>query len=145
MAIEIEQLCQRAQGGDEAAASELITQFYERIFAFFRRLCGNDEDAADLTQKTFCKVWSSIGSYSGRSSFSTWIHSIAYHVLGDWRRTKNVSSVQPDEWWQTCVAEGPSPFESVSERDSAHHLYLLVNQLDSVGQEVVHLHYYQAL
>jgi len=145
MANEIEQLCSRAQGGDETAASELITLFYEKVFSFFRRLSGNDEDAGDLTQKTFCKVWKSIGSYAGRSSFSTWLYSISYHVYGDWRRVKNYSAPQSDEWWKTCVAEGPSPFETVSEQDSANRLFSLVNLLENDAQEVIHLHYYQGM
>ena len=49
----VETLVQRAKAGELAAASELLAQFYERIFAYFRRLGGSDEDAADLTQKTF--------------------------------------------------------------------------------------------
>src|SRR5687767_5493734 len=46
-------LCERAQAGDMEAASELVAQFYERLYAWFRRLTGHDQDAADLTQKTF--------------------------------------------------------------------------------------------
>ena len=48
----VETLVERARAEDFAAASELLEQFYERIFAYFRRLAGNEEDAADLTQKT---------------------------------------------------------------------------------------------
>ena len=50
-------LCERARKGDVAAASELVTAYYQRIFAYLRRLSGNDEDAADLTQKTFTRSW----------------------------------------------------------------------------------------
>ena len=49
-------LCERARNGEVAAASELVTAFYQRIFAYLRRLSGNDEDAADLTQKTLAQT-----------------------------------------------------------------------------------------
>ena len=50
------QLVTCAQGGDLAAANQLIAAFYEPIYAFLRRLAANDADAADLTQRTFGRV-----------------------------------------------------------------------------------------
>lgn len=145
MSDEAEWLCEAARAGDMAAATELIILFSPRIFAFFRRLSGNDADAEDLTQKTFVKVWASLASFAGRSSVSTWIHGIAHHVYVDWRRKRNVMDFRSDEWWDACVAGGPSPFEDAAEREMATHLYALVEQLDEETKEAVHLHYYQGL
>ena len=145
MSDQVIRLCERAKAGDAAAASELIGLFYQKIFSFFRRLCGNDDDAEDLTQKTFLKVWSSLGSFQGRSSFSTWIHGISHHVYVDWRRRKNLSDLQPDAWWETCAADGPSPYEDAAEQEMARQLYAMVEQLEEDAKEVVHLHYYEGL
>ena len=145
MSDHAETLCHRAKAGDIAAASELVDLFYERIFAYFRRLCGNDDDAADLTQKTFFKVWTSLASYQRRSSFSTWLHGIAHHVYVDWRRIKRPADPQTDEWWEACAADGPSPFDDAAERDTARRLFALVERLEEGIKEVVHLHYYQGL
>lgn len=141
----VAELCRRAQAGDAAAAAELVNLFYERVYAYFRRLCGNDEDAEDLTQKTFLKVWAALGSFQGRSSFSTWIHGVGHHVYVDWRRSAPRSDIQSDEWWETCVAEGPGPSEDVAEAELARRLYAEVEQLEEEAREVVHLHYYQGL
>src|ERR1041384_6893984 len=112
-------LCARAKAGDLEAGSELVTQFYERIYAWFRRLCRHDADAADLTQKTFCKVWSSIGSYQGRSSFSTWLHSIGHNVYVDWRRRGNRTEQAAEEWWLTCADAGPIPSADAAASETA--------------------------
>jgi RNA polymerase sigma-70 factor (ECF subfamily) len=138
-------LCERAKQGDMSAASELVARFYERIFAYFRRLCGNDEDAADLTQKTFFKVWVSLASFQNRSSFSTWLHGIAHHVYVDWRRKKNPLQAQADEWWEACAADGPNPFEDAAEKEAAKQIYSLVERLEDGVRQAVHLHYYQGL
>ena len=140
-----EQLCARAQTGDFAAASELVALNYQKLFAYFRRQCANDEDAADLTQKTFARVWAALSSYEGRSSFSTWIHGIGRNVYVDWRRKDHRADARTDEWWENCVAEGPSPFEDAAERDQAARLHALVAKLDEGKKEAVHLHYYQGL
>ena len=145
MSDHAETLCHRAKTGDIAAASELVGLFYQRIFAYFRRLCGNDDDAADLTQKAFFKVWTSLASYQRRSSFSTWLHGIAHHVYVDWRRIKRPADPQTDEWWEARAADGPSPFDDAAERDTARRLFALVERLEEGIKEVVHLHYYQGL
>jgi len=145
MIEQVAELCQRAKAGEVAAASELVSLFYERVFCYFRRLCANDPDAEDLTQKTFLRVWSGLGSFQGRSSFSTWIHGIGHHVYVDWRRRKNLSEPQTDAWWETCVADGPSPYENAAEKELAHQLYGLVEQLEHGVKEAVQLHYYQGL
>ena len=145
MSDHAESLCNRAGSGDLSAASELVSLFYERIFAYFRRVCGNDQDAADLTQKTFFKVWTSLGSFQRRSAFSTWLHGIAHHVYVDWRRTNRPADSQTDKWWEVCAADGPSPFEDAAERDLACRLFALVERLEDGVREVVHLHYYQGL
>lgn len=138
-------LCDRAQKGDVGAASELLGVFYQRIFAYLRRLSGNDEDAADLTQKTFARTWQSLASYQRRSSFSTWLHGIAYHVYLDWRRKRNAGDPQSDEWWECQAADSPTPFENTAERELAHQLYRWVDELDEEKKQAVHLHYYQNL
>jgi RNA polymerase sigma-70 factor (ECF subfamily) len=138
-------LVERAKTGDHAAASQLIADFYERIFAYHRRRCGNDDDAADLTQKTFCKVWSSLASYNQRATFNTWLHSIAHHVYVDWRRINIRTGAQTDEWWEACAVEGPGPFESAAEREAAQQVFCAVEQLPEEQRDAIHLHYYQSL
>jgi RNA polymerase sigma-70 factor (ECF subfamily) len=141
----IEQLCSAAQKGDLEAASELLATFYERIFAYLRRRCSNDEDAADLTQKTFSKVWASLSTYRRQSNFSTWVHSIAHHVYVDACRARKLSIAEGENWWLSQPDDTPGPFDSIAQRESAEQLFALVAKLDEDAREVVHLHYYQAL
>lgn len=140
-----EHLCRAAQAGEIQAASELLEIYYERVFAYLRRRCTNDEDARDLTQKAFSRVWASLQSYRGQSSFSTWVHSVAHHVYVDWRRLKHLPSAEGDDWWKDQTDHAPGPFESVAQRETAEQLYALVAKLDEDARDVVHLHYYQGL
>lgn len=138
-------LCERACNGDLTAASELVARTYQQIFAYLRRLSGNDHDAADLTQKTFTKTWQSLASYQRRSSFSTWLHGIAYHVYLDWRRKRSPGEAQSDEWWEIQAASSPTPYENTAERELARQLYRWVDELDEEKKQAVHLYYYQNL
>jgi RNA polymerase sigma-70 factor (ECF subfamily) len=145
MSDSAEQLCERAKAGDMTAATELVALNYQRIFAFLRRQCDNDADAEDLTQKTFSKVWTALPSFAGRSSFSSWLHGIARNLYLDWRRKGNRLDAQTDDWWETCAAEGPSPFEDAAERELAARMHAMVARLDADLRDVIHLHYYQGL
>jgi RNA polymerase sigma-70 factor (ECF subfamily) len=142
---DVPMLVQRSRLGDRAAASQLIAGFYERIFAYFRRLAGNEHDAADLTQRTFCKAWTSLPRYKARASFNTWLHGIAHHVFVDWLRGGSRLDARSDEWWETCAATGADPFENAVEREAGHRVYQAVEALEEDAREIVHLHYYQSL
>jgi len=139
------QLAEAARHGDRAAATRLIESFYERVYAFLRRRAGNDADAADLTQRTFTRGWQALPTYAGRSSFSSWIHAIAYHVYVDWRRANHRTEPRPSEWWEDCVATGPTPAESSSQTDLAATVFARVDELAVELRDTVHLHYYQEL
>jgi RNA polymerase sigma-70 factor (ECF subfamily) len=139
------QLVEKARCGDRAAATELIGIFYERIYAFLRRLAANDADAADLTQRTFARVWQALPTFEGRSSVVSWIHSIAYHLYVDWRRADRHTEPRPSEWWATRPAADSQPDEIVAHTDLAAVVYGTVDELEPDLRHTVQLHYYQDL
>jgi RNA polymerase sigma factor (sigma-70 family) len=140
-----ETLVDRAKSGDYSAASELIRQTYAGIFNYFKRLCGSDEDAADLTQRTFVKVWQSLAGFSRRSSVKTWIHSIAHNVYVDWRRQPVRSQLETQKWWDSCISQNPTPLETTIEKEGARRVCAALERLDHEQRETVHLHYFQNL
>ena len=62
-----------------------------------------------------------------------------------WRRQKNFTDPQAEDWWESCAADGPSPFEDAAEREMAQQLYALVEQLEEDARQAVNVHYYQGL
>ena len=145
MESDANQLAETARRGDRAAAVRLIELFYERIYAFLRRLAANDADAADLTQRTFGRVWQALPTFAGRSSVSSWMHSIAYHVYVDWRRADRHTEPRSNEWWAARSAPEARPDEIVALADSAAAVYGSVEELEPDLRHTVQLHYYQNL
>ncbi len=70
-------LVQRVQAGEVKAFEPLVIKYRERIYSVIYNLIANREDAADLTQETFIKAFTSIHSFRGKSSFYTWLYRIA--------------------------------------------------------------------
>jgi RNA polymerase sigma-70 factor (ECF subfamily) len=145
METDANQLVASALNGDRAAAVQLIELFYERIYAFLRRLTSQDADAADLTQRTFGRVWQALPTFAGRSSVASWIHSIAYHVYIDWRRADRHAESRSNEWWAACAAADAPPDEAAARNDLAARLYGTVDGLEPDLRQTVQLHYYQDL
>jgi RNA polymerase sigma-70 factor, ECF subfamily len=145
METDANQLARAACEGDTAAGGRLVELFYRRIYAFLRRLAGNEADAADLTQRTFDRVWRALPTFAGRSSLGCWMHGIAYHVYVDWRRDNSRMQFHSDHWWLARVDSEAPPDEAASRNDMHAALYTSVDGLEAALRETVHLHYYQGL
>jgi RNA polymerase sigma-70 factor, ECF subfamily len=145
MDLDANRVLEKARRGDTNAASDLIELFYARIYAFLRRFSGNDADAEDLTQRTFSRVWQSLGTFAGRSTVSSWIHGIAYHVYVDWRRAQRSAEPRSDEWWSLRPDSGARPDEAAAQADLSMSVYAFVDRLAPDLRDTIHLHYYQGL
>ena len=138
-------LTEKLRRGERDAAIECIEIHYEKVFGFLRRLAGNDADAGDLTQRTFARVWQALPSFAGRSSISSWIHGIAYHVYVDWRRGNHRTEYRSDAWWGDQISNQLSPAELATNNDLRVNVYASVDALPPDLRETIHLHYYQGL
>ncbi|MCC5919248.1 MAG: sigma-70 family RNA polymerase sigma factor [Cyclobacteriaceae bacterium] len=65
------------KNGDEKAYRFLVDSYYERVYWHIRRLVVDHEDADDLTQEAFVKVYRKIDQFKGESEFFTWLYRIA--------------------------------------------------------------------
>lgn len=79
-------LVKRAQRGDSAAFEELVTTHEARIYSLCLRMSGNREDACDLTQEAFLKIWRGLDSFNHDSSFATWAYRLTSNVCIDFLR-----------------------------------------------------------
>lgn len=70
------ELAQRHGYGDESAFEEVYDRFNAMVFNLALRLCGEPEEAADLSQETFLKIHRHLASFRGRSSLKTWVYRV---------------------------------------------------------------------
>jgi len=93
------QLVAAAQRGEPAAYAELCWRHREMVFRTVLKIIGNVDDADDVLQDAWMSAFIHIGSFEGRSSFSTWMTRIAINcalsVLRERRKQKEVSLDDP--------------------------------------------------
>jgi RNA polymerase sigma-70 factor (ECF subfamily) len=81
------ELIERYRKGDSNAFRELVTNYQGRVYVFaFRMLC-NEEDAKDVAQETFIKVWRNLSKYNAAFKFSTWLYKITANCCYDHLRS----------------------------------------------------------
>ena len=77
----------RAAGGDLQAFERLYRTHAPRVHSLARRM-GGAQDADDLTQDIFVRVWQKVATFRGDSSFGTWLHRLAVNVIVERFRSK---------------------------------------------------------
>lgn len=84
----------------QAAFSELVKGFSETLYWQIRKIVLNHDDANDVLQNTFIKVWTSIENFRGESKLSTWLYRIAINeaitFLNKQRSQNNISMDDAD-------------------------------------------------
>ncbi len=108
-------LLPRCRGGDEAAWRELVARHTRRVFALAYRFTGRVDEAEDLTQEIFVKVYQSLDRYrAGDGSFTAWLMTLARNQAIDQyrrRRQERIRRVEDPELVDGVASaeEGPLP------------------------------------
>jgi RNA polymerase sigma-70 factor (ECF subfamily) len=77
-------LVRRCVSGDTAAWQEIVQQYHRRIYNICYRFSGSSDDAADLAQEVFIKMYRTLSTYdTTRASFMTWVTTVTRNLLVD--------------------------------------------------------------
>jgi RNA polymerase sigma-70 factor, ECF subfamily len=77
-------LVRRCVSGDAAAWQEIVQQYHRRIYNICYRFSGSPDDAADLAQEVFIKMYRTLSTYdTTRASFMTWVTTVTRNLLVD--------------------------------------------------------------
>ncbi len=77
----------RARGGEMVAFETLVIRKTSAVVSLARRIVGNTEDARDVAQMVFLRVWNEIHRYDEKYSFNTWLYRIATNLAIDFLRS----------------------------------------------------------
>lgn len=87
-------LIQRCKDGDIESFEELIRSHKQRVYNIALKMLSNTEDAMDVSQEAFIKVYRSIGKFNMESSFSTWLYKVVVNTCLDFiKKNKKLDKV----------------------------------------------------
>lgn len=90
-------LVSKSKKGDILAFEKLISSYEKKAYNIAYRMMNNEEDAKDVTQEAFIKIYKSIKNFREESSFSTWLYRIVTNVCLDELRKKKRNETTPLE------------------------------------------------
>ena len=117
-----EDLIEKAKAGDVKSFEILIANYKKRAFNIAYRMLGNLEDANDVTQESFLKIYRSIDKFKGKSSFSTWLYSIVSNTCIDFIRknrkktTISIDTNYDEDGYEIEIADEKNTTESLFEK-----------------------------
>lgn len=129
----------------EEAFAILLDRYSLKLYTVIRRIVITHEDADDVLQNTFIKVWKSIKNFRGEAKLFTWMYSIATNeALSHIRRERNMGKIplETNEYDLSQTLSG-DPFFDGDEAEAA--LYSAVNQLPEKQQNVFRMRYFDDL
>src|SRR5438067_8139143 len=83
----IESLIQRCLRGDQAAWEQIVRQYRRKVFNVAYKFVGAHDEAEDLTQDIFLKVFKSLDTFDRRANFQTWLISVSRNLCIDHYRS----------------------------------------------------------
>ena len=100
-AVQEATLIQRCAAGDEQACAELLSEHQRMVFQLSLHLLGDYEEALDLSQEVFLRVFKTLGRFRGHSALRTWIYRIVINQARNrqrsWKRRRQASQVSLDD------------------------------------------------
>lgn len=82
------QLVEASRAGDSAAFEELVRRKTGKVFGLCVRILSNREDAKDVAQLVFVKLWENLGKYDASYAFDTWLYRMTSNVAIDFIRSR---------------------------------------------------------
>jgi len=143
-------LVRRCVGGDAVAWEELVRQHHRRIYNICYRFTGSPDDAEDLTQEVFVRMYRTLSSYEpGKGSFVTWITTMSRNLLVDhFRRSRQDritdsldASVSQDDDSTTKAdqlsSNAPGPDQHIQSRERQEAVQAALQKLSPELREAV--------
>src|SRR5690625_4115884 len=93
---EEQQWIQRVLAGDKQAFAPIINKYKNQLYATILRMTRNPQDAQDLVQDAFIKVYRNLDKYDGSGAFGGWLYRVAINHCMDEFRKKRHSIIQMD-------------------------------------------------
>lgn len=134
-----EELIQRIIEGDKQLFAHLVDRYKNKVYGIFRGMGANHQDAQDLTQDTFVRIYRYLPTRQAERSFSSWVYTIAVNIMRDHiRRLKPVTpKAEPD----VQRADDLTPEKHMLQKEMKREIYRQLEQLPEPYRLVLLLKY----
>jgi RNA polymerase sigma-70 factor (ECF subfamily) len=117
----IDTLIQRCMGGDQTAWEDIVRRHRRKVFNIAYKFTGRHDEAEDLTQDVFLKIFKSLHTFDRRANFQTWLVSVSRNLCIDHyrsvRKERETIDRDVDAGELTPSAPGQNAYQALEQRD----------------------------
>src|SRR3990167_3778733 len=129
----IDPLIQRCLGGAQGAWEEIVRQHRRKVFNIAYKFTGRHDEAEDLTQDIFLKIFKSLHTFDRRANFQTWLVSVSRNLCIDHyrsvRKERETIDRDVDAGALTPAAPGQNALQALEQRDRVRLLAKAMREL----------------
>jgi len=140
------ELVELFRGGDISGFNELVRRYQEKIYWIARRTVGSHDDADDVVQDVFVRVYEKLRDFRGDSSFYTWLYRITLNVSLNALRKKRFKDMLPyDEMLEEILPSEEQTDQHVYDQEYQTILERAIKRLPAKQKAVFMMRYYDEL
>jgi len=87
------ELVRQARAGDERAFQQIVGKYQRKVYSIAYGVVHNDQDALDIAQDVFIKIYHKLDRFKAKSAFYTWLYRITVNLSIDYHRRKHKAAV----------------------------------------------------
>jgi RNA polymerase sigma-70 factor (ECF subfamily) len=131
-------LVARCAAGDDVACTDLVEQHQRMVYQLALHLLGDRDEALDVSQEVFLRVFRTLGTFRGQSSLRTWIYRIVVNQAWNrqrwWRRRRQGDQISLDEHVRArgeraLPDAGPAPDRILDQKETATRVWQALDRL----------------
>ena len=142
IALDDRMLVTRSLEGDEKAFEHLFTRYREAIRQLLQQRAGAADDADDLLQETFVKVYLHLENYNSQYTFGQWGYTIARNTFIDYVRRRQ-EELPIDERFSAPASPTPTPEESVIRRQQRDQIESYLTALRPQYRRLIEMRFFE--
>ena len=132
-------------GGDKQLFSVLVDRYKNLVFTLCLRLLKNREEAEEVAQDSFVKIYRSLNKYKGEAKFSTWVYRVTYNNSLDFLKAKKrkFQELSVDAYEGFEIEDLNNTINILEEKERKSAILSCINMLNEDDAFLLTLHYYE--
>jgi RNA polymerase sigma-70 factor (ECF subfamily) len=145
--IDDQKLIEAIQNGDTKAYAQLVNRYKDLVFTLAIRMLKHKEEAEEVAQDTFIKVFKSLDKFKGDSKFSTWIYKVTYNTCLDRikKNKKHHNDVPIDEFTFNKLDSIDNALDNMINEEKSVLIKNCINKLPEDSSALLTLFYFEEL
>jgi len=142
-----QKLIESIKNGDTRAYAQLVDRYKDLVYTLALRMLKHREEAEEVAQDTFIKVFKSLSKFKGDSKFSTWIYKVAYNTCLDRikKNKKHLNDVAIDEFTFNKLDVIDNALENLIKEEKSVLIKKCINKLPEDSSALLTLFYFEEL